>query len=93
MKSRVIFDEVEIDPGIKTVMKGVEVFRSEECNGVIVVGGGNTAAITALYLTEYASEVILVHRRSSLRAENALITALNDNKKIKMYVERENQGQ
>jgi alcohol dehydrogenase class IV len=37
----VIFDEVEIDPGIKTVMKGVEVFRSEECNGVIVVGGGS----------------------------------------------------
>ena len=37
----VIFDEVEIDPGIKTVSKGVDLLKSEECNGVIIVGGGS----------------------------------------------------
>jgi thioredoxin reductase (NADPH) len=40
---------------------------------VIVVGGGNSAVITTLYLSGIASEVILVHRRESFRAENALV--------------------
>ena len=37
----VVFDEVEIDPGIKTVSKGIDLLKSEECNGVIIVGGGS----------------------------------------------------
>jgi alcohol dehydrogenase class IV len=37
----VVFDEVEMDPGAKTVAKGVDLLRSEECNGVIIVGGGS----------------------------------------------------
>jgi thioredoxin reductase (NADPH) len=39
---------------------------------VAVIGGGNTAVEEALYLSNIASEVILVHRRSSLRAEKIL---------------------
>jgi thioredoxin reductase (NADPH) len=39
---------------------------------VLVVGGGNCAAIDAIYLTELASNVTLIHRRDSLRIEKAL---------------------
>ncbi|MBB6520225.1 thioredoxin-disulfide reductase [Pseudoteredinibacter isoporae] len=38
----------------------------------VVIGGGNTAVEEALYLSNIASEVILVHRRDSLRAEKVL---------------------
>ena len=40
---------------------------------VLVVGGGNAAATTALFLSDLASEVFLVHRRDALRAEEALV--------------------
>jgi thioredoxin reductase (NADPH) len=43
---------------------------------VIVVGGGNTAVITALYLSGIASNVKLIHRRDQLRAEEALVNDL-----------------
>lgn len=39
---------------------------------VAVIGGGNTAVEEALYLANIASEVVLVHRRDSLRAEKVL---------------------
>lgn len=39
---------------------------------VAVIGGGNTAVEEALYLSNIASEVVLVHRRDSLRAEKVL---------------------
>jgi thioredoxin reductase (NADPH) len=39
---------------------------------VAVIGGGNTAVEEALYLSNLASEVVLVHRRDSLRAEKVL---------------------
>jgi alcohol dehydrogenase len=37
----IVFDEVEMDPGTKTVARGINLFRSEGCNGVVVVGGGS----------------------------------------------------
>ena len=39
---------------------------------VAVIGGGNTAVEEALYLANIASEVVLVHRRDSLRSEKVL---------------------
>ena len=39
---------------------------------VMVVGGGNSAVSTALYLSQLASSVVLVHRRDRLRADPAL---------------------
>lgn len=43
---------------------------------VMVIGGGNTAVEEALYLSNIASEVILVHRRDELRAEKMLAEKL-----------------
>jgi thioredoxin reductase (NADPH) len=48
-------------------------FRSRR---LLVVGGGNSAAMSALYLSNLASDVKLIHRRGVLRAEDALIQDL-----------------
>ena len=45
---------------------------------VAVIGGGNTAVEEALYLSNIASEVLLVHRRDSLKAEKILQDKLFD---------------
>jgi len=49
---------------------------------VLVIGGGNTAVEEALFLTNFASEVVLVHRRDELRAEKILQQRLLDNPKV-----------
>ena len=45
---------------------------------VIVVGGGNSAAVSAIYLSNLASEVKLAHRRDRLRADEALAKDLQE---------------
>ena len=50
---------------------------------VIVIGGGNTAVEEALYLSNIAAKVTLVHRRDKLRAEAMLIDKLNQKIKAK----------
>ena len=56
-------------------------YRNKE---VFVIGGGNTAVEEALFLTNFASKVTLVHRRDSLRAEKILQNRLFDNEKVEI---------
>lgn len=54
-------------------------YREKE---VLVIGGGNTAVEEALFLTNFASKVTLVHRRDTLRAEKILQHRLLNHPKV-----------
>jgi thioredoxin reductase (NADPH) len=56
---------------------------------VAVVGGGNTAAEEALFLTNFADKVTLIHRRDSLRADKTNQARLAANKKIEILYDSE----
>jgi thioredoxin reductase (NADPH) len=74
----------EIGAKGEKVFKGRGVSYCGVCDGpffrgkkVIVVGGGNSACITTLYLSGLASQVTVIHRRDSFRAEESLVKDLS----------------
>ena len=93
-------DTLVISPGAQASWLGLEseqkfqgfgVSACATCDGffyrdkeVCVIGGGNTAVEEALYLTNFASKVTLIHRRDSLRAEKILQERLLRHEKIEV---------
>ena len=75
----------------ETQYKGYGISACATCDGfffkdneVAVIGGGNSAVEEALFLTNFASKVTLIHRRDSLRAEKILQDRLFNNPKIEV---------
>ena len=98
--NKILSDTIIISTGAQAKWLGIEnenkfkgfgISACATCDGffyknkeVAVVGGGNTAVEEAIYLTNFASKVFLIHRRDELRAEKMLQKKLFDNKKIEM---------
>jgi thioredoxin reductase (NADPH) len=80
----------------ETKFQGFGVSACATCDGfffrgknVAVVGGGNTAAEEALFLTNFADKVTLIHRRDALRADKTNQMRLQANKKVDILYDTE----
>ena len=76
-----------VGPSLGRAFKGLEYQHAQQVQvllprpEIVVIGGGNTA-VEALFLTNFASKVTLIHRRDELRAEKILQDRLMKNDKI-----------